>query len=157
MTGTASASGRDRARVGGVLVTPAHQYPTGAVLSPAEPDRIRVIDSTRAIAAIRAELEAGLISLAELRSGSTIAPHAVGSEASASASLERGSEWTFDLKTRRTEFTGLTLLELTVREDSNAADATQYTIRQLVRLRPADRDVHELDSDAGASGEGFGE
>jgi len=68
------------------------------------------------------ELEAGLISLADLRGG---------------ARDSRIEGWTFDIKSSRTSFRDLTLVELTVHEDAEAASSGQmsYTLRQLVMLR----------------------
>ena len=57
--------------------------------------------------------------------------------------------WTVDLTTERTEFTGLVLVELTVREESDAHAADEepvsVTLRQLMRLRDADAEEYELD------------
>ena len=83
-----------------------------------------------------AELEAGLISLADLRSGN------------AADSDER---WVFDLHSRRSEFTRLTLVELTVRQresggGAGAATPVSFTLRQLIALRQSD--------DAGSAGSG---
>lgn len=76
-----------------------------------------------------AELEAGLISLADLRTGET---------ADVAGASDSGPHWAFDLKSRRTEFAGLTLIELTVREDhaGPSGNPMSYTLRQLVNLRP---------------------
>lgn len=78
-----------------------------------------------------AELEAGLISLAELRD------HSV-------------DGWTFDLETRRSEFGDLVLVELTVREDlgggaQDSEEAMAYTLRQLMPLREAPEEEYEKD------------
>jgi hypothetical protein len=78
-----------------------------------------------------AQLEAGLITLADLRSGADDA-----SEGNDSQSKPR---WVYELRTQRTEYTGLTLVELTVHEQqaSKAAadNAMSYTLRQLMNLR----------------------
>jgi hypothetical protein len=70
-----------------------------------------------------AELETGLITLADLRD----------------ADGER-EKWTFDLHTSRTEFTDLTLVELTVRQnvaETEHENPMAFTLRQLVVLRGA--------------------
>lgn len=73
-----------------------------------------------------AELEAGLISLADLTSD---------------GGAHHTHDWVLDVKSRRTQFTGLTLIELTVTEDiAETADRTpmSYTLRQLAALRPGE-------------------
>jgi hypothetical protein len=70
-----------------------------------------------------AELEAGLISLADLRD-------TAGEE----------DEWAFDLQTSRTEFTDLTLVELIVRQNVEATEhdnPISFTLRQLVAMKGA--------------------
>lgn len=87
-----------------------------------------------------AELEAGLVTLSDLRSG-IVEP----------ASGAARHAWTFDLKTHRTAFTGLTLVELTVREDAASrgqpaeANPVSFTLRQLVALRESDVPDYEQD------------
>lgn len=68
-----------------------------------------------------AELEAGLISVAALRD-----------------SADEHGQWSIDLHTSRTEFTDLTLVELTVRQNIDAGEHENpmaFTLRQLVTLR----------------------
>lgn len=105
-----------------------------------------------------AELEAGLITLADLRGqsgGSGIGSFdtldrevAGGGSAAGQAPLR----WAFELKTHRTEFTGLSLIELTVREDRPAQDdpaatpPVQFTLRQLVALREVDAESYHSDT-----------
>jgi hypothetical protein len=78
-----------------------------------------------------AQLEAGLITLADLRGG----------QSAIDGSPEVGRALgILDLKTSRTEFTGLTLVELTVGENiggptSENSNAMSYTLRQLMSLR----------------------
>lgn len=81
-----------------------------------------------------AELEAGLITLADIRSGETT------DSSSRAAGAAGGVAWVFDLKSQRSEFTQLTLVELTVRQagsDGAASDTgMRYTLRQLIHLGP---------------------
>jgi hypothetical protein len=76
------------------------------------------------------ELEAGFISLAELRDFST-------------------ETWALELKTSRTEFPGLTLVELIVREagsdSATASDQVSYTLRQLMAFRKGEGPEFEQD------------
>jgi hypothetical protein len=99
-----------------------------------------------------AELEAGLINLADLRGENSDA----GSFAEAGAPRDGDhpdgqSQWTFDLKTSRSEFTGLSLVELTVIEDlgsaidSSGAAPMRVTLRQLMSLREMDEEGFEQD------------
>jgi hypothetical protein len=85
-----------------------------------------------------AELEAGLINLADLRGGA--AAHDGRSD-----TIENPA-WLFDLKTSRTEFTGLSLIELTVREDAASDErGVSYTLRQLLPLRESDVEAYQQD------------
>ncbi len=98
-----------------------------------------------------AELEAGLISLNELReewSG------AIGSRFRSTDVMEaigRPPGWTFDVETSRSVFLDLTLVELTVSETADtaappaAAHVASFTLRQLVRLRPEEAEQYEVD------------
>jgi hypothetical protein len=93
-----------------------------------------------------AELEAGLINIADLRSGlgaTTI------DLAEQQQNLRKAGQpsWTFALKTSRTEFTGLSLVELTVREDASGDESgtVSYTLRQLMPLREIDPEAYERD------------
>ena len=70
-----------------------------------------------------AELEAGLITVSDLRD-----------------SAGDDDLWTFDAHTSRTEFTDLSLIELTVRqnvEETEFHNPMSFTLRQLVALRGA--------------------
>lgn len=58
--------------------------------------------------------------------------------------------WLLELQTRRTEFTGLSLIELTVREHPDPAgpppsDAVSYTLRQLMELRATGAQSYQED------------
>jgi hypothetical protein len=92
------------------------------------------------IAASRlAELEAGLINLADLR----------GAELQTIGSIELddafADRWIVEARTQRSEHRGLTLVELTVREAGNAPDAVSITLRRLLTLREIDPDEYEED------------
>jgi hypothetical protein len=96
-----------------------------------------------------AELEAGLISLEELRVGEI---DDVGSIELDDAGNSEPMQWQFDLKTQRTEFPGLTLVQLTVTEVSPAGtrgrsdeSAASATLRQLMPLRDPDAEQYEVD------------
>ncbi len=97
-----------------------------------------------------AELEVGLITLGDLRgewSG------AVGSHEAADEfdRLDHRPRWSFDVRTSRTVFAGLLLVELTVNEipgEAGAAadsDGISYTLRQLVPLREVDVEAYQED------------
>jgi hypothetical protein len=100
-----------------------------------------------------ASLEAGLTNLAELREGG------IGGLGSIedlgldemSLSIDSPTMWIIEIETERTEFRGLTLVEITVREEHTGPgaedDATLAgaTIRQLVRLRGEDAEEYEED------------
>lgn len=99
-----------------------------------------------------AELDAGLVSLPALRgewSG------AVGSHRPRDLSPDEPAaetRWRFDVRTQRSAFDGLTLIELTVSEVPGEAVATgedpalvSYTLRQLVALREASAGEFETD------------
>lgn len=96
-----------------------------------------------------AELEAGLITVQELRgewSGG------VGSRPDDAdlAGVPAGPRWAFDTVTTRTEYQGLSLVELTVTEIPPEAgpgpdDAVSFTLRQLVALREQDPEAYETD------------
>ncbi len=95
-----------------------------------------------------AELEAGLINVQDLRgewSGG------VGSRPDdADLAATSGPNWEFDAVTTRTEYQGLSLIELTITEVPAAAgvesdDAVSFTLRQLVALREQDPEAYEAD------------
>ena len=91
-----------------------------------------------------AELEAGLITLSDLREASS-GVDAVGSfdEFMGEETYDRPSAtpgWIIDVSSERSGFTGLTLVELTVSEDvpeptEEDVRLISYTLRQLVALR----------------------
>lgn len=88
-----------------------------------------------------AELEAGLINLADLRGGTTTA-----AASSSDPGRVRAREWTFDIKTSRTRFTDLSLVELTVRQAApGELNPATCTLRQLMTLRETDAEPYELD------------
>ena len=95
-----------------------------------------------------AELEAGLTTLQDLRGewSGAIGSRSVDDE----LALDR-AQWQFDVQTSRTEFQGLSLVELTVSELSETAGATRagervsFTLRQLVALRELDAEAYEVD------------
>jgi hypothetical protein len=96
-----------------------------------------------------AELEAGHITTADLDSEADIAvgsmePAAV-DEATSDPAV-RSVEWVFEVRTSPTEFTGLSLVELTVSEmrpawEADDDDLVSFTLRQLVALREDDESV----------------
>jgi hypothetical protein len=97
-----------------------------------------------------AELEAGLINLADLRGASASAEWG---EAAGQPVSARNDGWIFDVKTQRTEFANLSLVELTVRENlppAEEANAVQYTLRQLMPLRSSLPGEFEADEISGA-------
>lgn len=91
-----------------------------------------------------AELEAGLISIADMRSeiireaGSRVLVEDDIQTATTGA-ISRG--WSCEVQTQRTEYRDLTLIVLTVREDR----AAEFTLRQLVKLREFDPEEYEAD------------
>lgn len=93
-----------------------------------------------------AELEAGLINLNDLRDG---ARSAIGSfEGFLGDEFGRAGDWTVEVSTERTEYTGLTIVAITVRDaraDEDSPGAVRFTLRQLLRL--GDEDVLEFEDD----------
>lgn len=97
-----------------------------------------------------AELEAGLITLADLRGQAVDAIGSMTDQGSASIGADSAARWIVDVKTQRTEFTGLSLVELTVREDAsrggaNEDDLMSFTLRQLMPLRRGDAEEYQAD------------
>ena len=96
-----------------------------------------------------AELEAGLIGLADLRGQPVDAVGSMRGETAANVTSSTSRpRWIVDVKTRRSEFTGLSLVELTVREDTGVSDenAASFTLRQLMPLKRGDtNDEYERD------------
>jgi hypothetical protein len=91
-----------------------------------------------------AQLQAGLISIASLGDqGNSIAEGDHHDRASSATS----PQFTIDVKVQRSEFTDLSLVELTVREQSTADDAAHYTLRQLVSLRSANVQIDAREPD----------
>ena len=95
-----------------------------------------------------AELEAGLVNVQELRgewSG------AVGSRLEDDdLDAVPGPVWEFDVTTSRSEYRGLSLIELTVREvppdtAADRDDAVSFTLRRLIALREQDPEAYETD------------
>ena len=87
-----------------------------------------------------AELEAGMVAMQDLRgewSGS------VGSLARDDA-FDEPAQWTIDVETDRTQYTGLTLITLTVSDASGPRPVT-FTLRQLVALRATEGEAYEVD------------
>jgi hypothetical protein len=92
------------------------------------------------------ELDCGLTTLTQLR-GDVI--ESVGSFESMieddQAATAAPPGWEFDVNTVRTEFTGLTLVELTVYPAGRDGAAAAVTLRQLVRLRGEDAEEYAQD------------
>ena len=94
-----------------------------------------------------AELEAGLTTIGDLR----------GEWSGAIGSIEpdddldgfgRSSRWSFGVKTTRKEFRGLSLVELTVSENTGPladSEAFSVTLRQLMTLREIDPEMYQSD------------
>jgi len=111
-----------------------------------------------------AELEAGSISLADLRSRPVIE---IGSREVAVGDVGETAPYMVAIKTSPTEFPGLTLVELTVSEAAGSDGfevverAPLFTLRQLVRLRDADidesRDAERIEPPSTISGAELGE
>jgi hypothetical protein len=96
-----------------------------------------------------AELEAGLITVQDLRGewSGGVGSHARDVEL---ATAVPGPSWEFDVVTTRTEFSGLSLIELTVTEvprdaGVESAGTASFTLRQLVALREQDPEAYEAD------------
>ncbi len=94
-----------------------------------------------------AELEAGLITVQELRgewSGGVGSRQDDELETAAS-----GPTWEINAITTRTEYRGLSLIELTITEvppDAGVeSDVVSFTLRQLVALREQDPEAYEVD------------
>jgi hypothetical protein len=96
-----------------------------------------------------AELEAGMVTLQELRGewggGVGSVPDDVDLEAG-----DPGSVWEIEITTTPSEYRGLSLIELTVAQvqtGTGAAgdDAVRYTLRQLIALREQDVEDYQLD------------
>lgn len=107
-------------------------------------------------ASLMAELEAGRVSLADLREG---LPRSLGSFENFEALNEdpqtQNSRWEVEVRTQQTQWQGLSLVEITVAEQTpaGAEDAAlvvdrsvaSHTLRQLVRLREDDPEAFEPD------------
>ncbi len=96
-----------------------------------------------------AELEAGLITVQDLRGewSGGVGSRPDDAELAAAAS---GPNWEFDAVTTRTEYQGLSLIELTITEVPADAgvesdDAVSFTLRQLVALREQDPEAYRAD------------
>lgn len=95
-----------------------------------------------------AQLEAGLVDLADLRQGDPPA------EDRARSFDEAGDQprWTIETETVPTEYEGLQLVELTVREELGDgfgaepdSEGVSFTLRQLIRLSPMESEPFEED------------
>jgi Tfp pilus assembly protein PilV len=113
--------------------------------------RLEAVDLARSKLA---ELEAGHITLGDLRGEFDAASSQIGSQRRSTRVDATGSaqRWVMDVKTRRTEFTGLSLVELTVREFAGSGSGrgqneggVSCTLRQLVALRHVDAQEYESD------------
>lgn len=102
-----------------------------------------------------AELEAGLITISDLQGESD---EAVGSMREAGFESEETSayadladmQWVFEVTTTRSEFPGLSLVELTVTEEplvetGDDSRLISFTLRQLMPLREEDEEDYEMD------------
>jgi hypothetical protein len=110
--------------------------------------RQRVIDLARSRLA---ELEAGQVTLGELR-GEWAGDVGSRPEDDDLAVEVAGPVWEIEVETSPSEFPGLTLVELTVREIDEAAApasddgvADSFTLRQLMALRETDTEAYEVD------------
>jgi type II secretory pathway pseudopilin PulG len=88
------------------------------------------------------ELELGLITLADLRGNE---PQRIGSFDFRGDGQGAGPAWQIDVTTQRTEFTGLSLVELTVAQTEPVEQPTRYTLRQLMSLRDAGTAEYEAE------------
>jgi type II secretory pathway pseudopilin PulG len=98
------------------------------------------------------ELEAGLITLADLRGND---PQQIGSIDLRDALRDDAYPWRIEVTTQRTEFTGLSLVELTITPSNPSAEPTRYSLRQLVALRETGAEGYEAEiAGPGAGGAG---
>jgi len=88
------------------------------------------------------ELEAGLITLADLRGNE---PQQIGSFDLRGKGQDAVFAWQIEVATQRTEFTGLSLVELTVTQTEAVEQPMRYRFRQLVSLREADATEYEAE------------
>jgi len=106
-------------------------------------------------ATLMAELRMGTLSLTELREG---LPRDLGSIEGFRERIDQrvasgGMSWSVDINTQRSEFPGLTLVELTVaatgeserRVDESGTEMARFTLRELVRLRGEDAEEFQQD------------
>ena len=100
-----------------------------------------------------AELEAGLITLADLRDGAAqqgLLP-AGSNGLEDERQPETGPQWSFHVEVHRAPFAELSLIELTVTEavpgapEPAGSDGVRYTLRQLIKLRETDAEEFEDD------------
>ena len=99
-----------------------------------------------------AELEAGLITLADLREGDidSVGSIELDPVRTAAAPYAAVDEWRVDVQTSRSEFRGLSLVEVTISAEAAAGSRREepeisITLRQLMRLRADDADEYEAD------------
>ncbi|MCA9292154.1 MAG: hypothetical protein KDA25_13560 [Phycisphaerales bacterium] len=102
-----------------------------------------------------AELELGIIGLADLRDQDGFGAAAVGSiDVGAMVTTDRDPQsvrWRFDVRTERSEHPGLSVVILTVSEDTDVSDpdastGASYTLRELIALREDDPEAYEQDA-----------
>lgn len=82
-----------------------------------------------------AELKVGLIHLADLQSDQVFG---VGTFSHFNEEPGLQPLWNIHVRSSRSEHSGLNVVEVTVTEQSDHADAARYTLRQLMHLREVD-------------------
>lgn len=96
------------------------------------------------------ELEAHLVTLSELREDARGIFRVGSVELLDPTSADPGMSWELTLRTERSAYTGLTLVEITVEEagadvDEDSPQRARATLRQLVALREEDAGEYEED------------
>lgn len=101
-----------------------------------------------------AELEAGLISIAQLQSGAFDRIGSIDLMESASDLLRDDdlTQWNFEVITQPTSYPGLTLVEIRVYQPDDLEAERPTILRQLMRVRP-ERGTGEDDSDPSGGGD----
>lgn len=92
-----------------------------------------------------AELDAGLINIMDLRDNTIRSIGSIDTLGDEDGRAADRPSWITEVATQRTEHANLTLVELTVRENRDGADAARHTLRQLIRLREQDAEEYEAD------------